>query len=310
MGAQGGARLRARSEGASGASGLILAVASAWFAGWSPAARADLDDLRVRLSAEYTYDDNVTRATGDDRLYDSLGTLTASASLPLTLAARTRLLLSASAAGEKFQRYSGLDRISGTIGAEVQYRGSGTFSAPIWSVFARQSADEYDSDLRDGYRTTFGASVRKPWTDRLFLFAALGANLRDGRSTVFDAQDYFLRGNLDYSISRRQTLYLGLEGRDGDLISTARPSLEFLDIAEAIVLDDAFTDTTRYAYRIKGRAAIFTLGYNLAFGDRHALDISYRAAYAVPNEQPSSAVTTETVYYLDNQVTITYLLRF
>lgn len=304
-------RKGARGRAVSGRLRLIPAAALALTSGWSAQARADLDDLQFRVTADYTYDDNVTRAMGDDALYDSIGTLTLGAKVPLSVSERTRLLLSAFAVGEGFQRYDGLDRVTGTFVGEFQYRHSGSFGAPIWSLFFKSSYDEFRSDLRDGYRTTLGASVRKPVTDRISLFAALGANIRDARSVVFDTTDYFVRGDLDYTLSRRQSLYLGVELRDGDFVSTARPSLQFFDIAKAVVVDDAFPGPpTRYAYRIKGRTAIGTVGYNLAFGTRHALDISYRAAYTDPNEQPSPAVSTGNIHYLVNQVTVSYLLRF
>jgi len=42
--------------------------------------------------------------------------------------------------------------------------------------------------------------------------------------------------------------------------------------------NDAFNDTPRDAYRLKARTLIATLGYNRAFGERHALDVSWRRA--------------------------------
>lgn len=293
---------------ASGVSRRIFAVALACAA--APSAYAELADLRFRLSADATYDDNVTRARKDDKLHDSVGTLNLGASLPLQLTAKSRLVFNANVGGEKFNRYTGLDRIYANLQGEIQYRNSGQFSEPIWGIFVRQGQDGYETYLRDGYRFSAGLSFRKPLSDKLFFFSALAYNQRDGKSTVFDTKEVSLRGNVDYALTRRQTLYFGLDARDGDIVSTARSNLAFFDIAQAVVQDDAFTDTTRFAYRFKAYTGIATLGYNLAIGERVALDIAYRAAYSRPHDQPPSQVTMEKIDYLDNQVTLSLLIRF
>lgn len=276
-----------------------------------PPAFADLDDIRFRLSADITYDDNVSRARGDDRLDDAFATLSLGASLPWQLSRNTRLMLGASAGAEKFDRTRGLDRTFGDIQAELQYRRSGWFDAPIWGLFLRGGVDRFgNSELRDGYRTSAGVTFRQPATDRIFLFGALAYNQRDGRSKVFDTKDVSLRGNIDYALARRQTLYLGLEARSGDIVSTARSSLMFLDIADAVIQDDAFTDTARFAYRIEANTGIVTLGYNLALGERAALDLAYRGVYSRPKQQPPASVSSEKLSYTDNQAIASLLIRF
>lgn len=277
---------------------------------WAPAAFADLDELRFRLSSDVTYDDNVSRAPKDDKFHDTFAALNLGASLPWQLWATSRLLLNANIGGEKFKTYSGLDRLYANIQGEFQYRKSGQFSEPIWGVFVRLGEDWYDSTLRDGFRNSAGLTFRKPVTDRIFFFSALAYNQRDGRSTVFDTEDVSVRANVDYSLSQGQTLYFGVEGRDGDFVSTARPKLAYFDIAEAVVLDDVFTDTPRFSYRFKGYTGIATIGYNFALGEHAALDLAYRIAHARPHDQPPSVVTTDSIDYVDQQATVSILIRF
>lgn len=272
------------------------------------AAHADLDDLKVRLTADYTWDDNVNRGTEDDRLSDQFASARIGLSLPLNLSARTRLMLSASGGGELFDKYDGLDRTFAELQGELQYRGSGKFGAPIYGLFFRTAQDWYDTTLRDGYRASIGVSLRKPATDRIFLFGALGYNRRDGKSEVFDNEEWFVRGTLDYSLSARNTLYVGLEYRYGDSVSSGPPSLGALNIADAVVADDVFPD--RFAYKAKAHTGILTLGYNFAFAGRHALDFSYRGIYARAEDQPPSNVSEDDLYYYDNQFTASYLFRF
>ena len=300
----------ARQGTVAGISRLFFAAAMACALCWAPSAYADLNDIRFRLTADATYDDNVSRARKGDKLDDSFATLNLGASVPLQLSAQSRLVISANGGLEKFDRYRGLDRYYANVQGELQYRNSGQFSEPIWAIFARQGEDWYESNLRDGFRTSAGVSVRKPVTDRIFFFSALAYNQRDGRSAVFDTKEVSLRANIDYLLSRRQTLYFGLEGRDGDIVSTARANLAYFDIAKAVIQDDAFTDTPRFSYRFKAYTGIASIGYNFAMGEHAALDLAYRVAYSRPHDQPPSVVTTERIDYVDNQFTLSLLIRF
>lgn len=307
MGAQFAAR---RAATGMWAAAVRCLAAAALLAGGSvvPVAHADLDDLRVRLTADYTWDTNVSRGIESEELRDRFVSARIGLSLPLNLSQRIRLMLNATGGGEKFQRYEGLDRGFVEVQGELQYRASGEFSAPIYGLFLRQAEDWYDTLLRDGYRTSIGLTLRKPATDRLFLFGSAGYNRRDGKSEVFDNVDYFVRGTLDYSLGRRSTVYFGAEYRYGDSVSVGLPALAFLDIAEAVVADDVFTD--RFAYKTKSHTGIVTMGYNFAFAGRHALDFSYRGVYSRPTDQPPSNVSEDDIYYTSHQLTASYLLRF
>jgi len=151
--------------------------------------------------------------------------------------------------------------------------------------------------------------VRKALTDKVHLFSALTRNARDGKSTVFDTKDYSARVNLDYSLSRSSTVYLGGEYRRGDVVSTARPALADIDIADAIVLDDVFTDTPRFSYRVKANTVLMTLGYNVALSEKHALDFSWRRVQSTPTRSPGFA-TPDSIRYVVNQLSVFYLFRF
>jgi len=284
----------------------LLALATVCSA-CSPAAA---DGLRFRASADYTWDDNVNRATKSNKLRDRFASASAGATLPLQLSPRFRLLLTGTLGGDSFHTYTGLTRGFAEFNGELQFRHSGQYTAPIWALFVKQGVDWYQSDLRDGYRTTAGLSVRKPVTDKIFLFGAASYIQHDGRSTVFDTKEWSLRGNVDYALAPRHTLYLGLEYREGDSVSSARPWLPLLDIAKATVQDDVFTNPQLIAYRFEARTGLVTVGYNFAVAPRQSLDISYRGAYSRPKEQPSSSLTSDTIYYLDNQITLSYLIRF
>ena len=169
--------------------------------------------------------------------------------------------------------------------------------------------------LRDGYRHAFGVTVQKPVTDRVQLFGALTRNISDGKSAVFDTRSTSLRGNADWSLGRWDTVYLGAEYRTGDSVSTVSRNdpvrtLGFVNTAGGnIIQDDAFNDTTRDAYRLKARTLIATLGYNRAFGERHALDVSWRRAQSSVQNAVAPAGGSD-LRYTVNQYALAYLVRF
>jgi hypothetical protein len=266
--------------------------------------------LGLRVEASYTHDDNVARGRkGTDNVLpdQSLG-LNVAKTFVMPVSTHTRLMLTLQGGGEKFVDFEGLDRASLGGNLAFQYRPSGDFLAPTFTVFGRWFADRFDSALRDGQRYAVGVTVRQPVTDRIEVSATGQYNRRDGRSVVFDGSDWSGRLNVDYVLLDRHTLYAGAEIRRGDAVSVSRSSPTLSGIARAYVVDDVFTDTTRYAYRIRSKTTIATIGYNLPFANRHSLDLSWRHIRSEPTEQ--SGAYGGDIRYIVNQVSVAYLVRF
>ena len=267
-----------------------------------------------RAEASYTTDDNVTRAPAGDALRDRMLGVRVSAGGVVPLSTRTRAAVQGYVGTQRFSTYTGLS--NNFIGAQgdFSFRPSGEFGAPTYGVFVRTAKEEYESTLRDGYRHAFGATVQKPLTDRIQLFGALTRNISDGKSAVFDTRSTSLRGNADWSLGRWDTVYLGAEYRTGDSVSTVSRNdpirtLGFVNTASKIIQDDAFNDTTRDAYRLKAHTLIATLGYNRAFGERHALDVSWRRAQSSVQNAVAPASGSD-LNYTVNQISVAYLGRF
>jgi hypothetical protein len=286
----------------------VVALCVAVF-GVPAAALADEHTLGLLVEAGVTTDDNVTRSRGDDRLSDTSYDVRLTWTRAFPRSMHTRLLLSGIAGAERFSSYAGLSHAFVGVQGEFQYRESGAFLAPTFGIFGRAVAEAYDSRLRDGYRYSVGGRILQPLTDRLNLSVALAYNARDGRSRVFDGHDYAARANLDYAVSARSTLYLGGEYRRGHLVSTARPSLYYVDIAEASIQDDAFPDSGRLAYRVRARTGIATLGYNLGLSENQSLDFSLRSLRSTALENPGFP-GAGTIRYQDTLGSIVYLVRF
>ena len=288
---------------------LACTVFLGFWVGAMPA-RAD-KPLGLGIEASITADDNVTRGYGDGNiLSDKFVGVNLSKSFHYPVSTHTRVVLLGFAGFNGFFEYTGLSHYYAGVQGEFQYRTSGSFYAPTFAIAARTAVEEYQSEVRDSYRSSVWVSVRKPITNKLQLFSALNYNWRDGKSVVFDTSDVAFRVNTDFAISRRNTIYLGLEYRNGDIVSTGQPSLAFLEIASAVVPDDAFKDTTRYAYKIDGSTWLLNLGYNFAISGRQALDASWRLVNATPEGVTGTSYAAGRIHYTVNQFSLAYMVRF
>ena len=224
----------------------------------------------------------------------------------------TRLLLNAYLDAQKFRKHRGLDRVSGSLHSEFQYRTSAKFNAITYGLFGQVSLDEYDSELRGGYRYAFGLNARSALTDRIDVFTALTRTVRDADSEVFDLKDYSARLNIDYSLHRSGTLYFGTEYRRGDTASSAPNTDFYLDIADAAEADDAYHNRRFTASRYEAETLIWTVGYNWLIGQRDAIDLTFRRADSSPTNIPADAQYEGSggSSYTSNQFSIIYLMRF
>jgi outer membrane autotransporter protein len=270
----------------------------------------------VMVEAGYTWDNNLTRAIdAADKLSDHIYSLNVSKGTIFPVSSDTRMVFTGFLNAEKLHTYTGLDRVSGGIQGEFQYRTSGAFAAPTFGIFGRMTLDDYASQLRSGRRYSFGVSARESLTDRIDAFVALAGNVRDARSDVFDARDRGARFNLDYSLGQDGALYFGGEVRRGDSVSSGRTPLAN---AKFSVQDDAYGSEPLFAYRYDARTVLWTLGYNWPVGPRDSFDCSWRRAQSTPTQQAGpggaygagSSATASTSRYAANQFSVAYLMRF
>jgi len=269
------------------------------------------ESLDLTIEVSVTHDDNVTRGYGTGNiLSDQFATVQLGKSWRFPVTSNTRVLLQAFGGYNSYFDYNGLSHGFLGLQGDFQYRSSGQFSAPTISFTVRTGVEEYQSEARDSFRYMAGIGVRQPVTDRLQILGALQYLFRDSESAVFDTNEVLVRLSADLALTRRGTLYLTTEYRLGDIVATGVPAVAYVDLATAITPDDAFSDTVRYAYRMDGRVALLQLGYSQAFGERHALDLSWRLASATPDSVANSSYYAQEIHYTVNQYTLAYLVRF
>lgn len=266
--------------------------------------------LGIKIDAAATFDDNVNRASAaTDVRQDRVLGVNLSKSFLAAAGQNSRLFINGFAGAERFQSYGGLDNAYVGADAEWQIRTSGDFDSPIWGLFASIKASNFEADQRDGYRSSFGVSMRQPLTDRISLFAALASNRRFASSDVFDGSDYSGRFNLDYAVTPFGTLYFGGEYRVGDIVSSGTHTLANINIARMFTPDAAFARHGYYAYRFDGSTMVVTLGYNHALGTRDSFDLSWRRATSTPDASPGLPGIA-TPRYIVNQFSLMYLTSF
>ena len=266
------------------------------------------DDDEITVDSGIAYDDNINRAKeGSGVLSDTAYSLNVSKTRMVFLSSNTRMLFTGIVGGERLQNHNGLSRASIGGEAALQYRGSAEFDAPTWGLLAKVSGEDFQSTLRDGVRYAGGLTVQQPLTDRISLFGALMQNVRRANSDAFNTTDTSLRLNLDYAL-QGATLYFTGEYRSGDIVSTARPSLENVTIAKVFVQDDAYPGGQLFSYRFPGNTVLATIGYNIGLGARDSLDLSWRRVESTPNERPVWAISPNS--YISNQLSANYLMRF
>jgi hypothetical protein len=110
-------------------------------------------------------------------------------------------------------------------------------------------------------------------------------------------------------VTDTDTFYINTEYRRGDLVSSGSHTLQNIDIAKVFTLDDVFTRNDFYDYRFDGSTAIVVLGYNLPFGPKDSLDISWQRVRSAASKSPSVATWPSKRYY-DSQFSIVYLFSF
>ncbi len=273
----------------------------------------------LRVEAGMMWDDNLNRARdASEKLSDRIYSINVGTGMTFPLTDHARVVASGFLSGDKLQTYSGLDRFSGGVQGEWQYRTSGEFDAVTFGLFGRASIDEYNSSLRSGRRYSLGINARQALTDRIDIFGALVRNYREARNnTVFDGRDYSVRFNLDYDLGQSGSLYLGGEYRRGDTVTSAPTSLYYNAQAKVSTTDDVYGTAAWSAYRYEARTTIWTLGYNYPLGPRDSIDFSWRYARSTPTGQVNStlyggvgATYGGSATYSANQYSIAYLMRF
>ncbi|MBX2886044.1 MAG: hypothetical protein KTR32_39175 [Granulosicoccus sp.] len=150
--------------------------------------------------------------------------------------------------------------------------------APFYRMSFGLGYLDSETQIRDSAIVDLSASVNFQPTD--FFDSTVGASLevRDADTTVFDTTKatVFLTGN--FAPVERLILRAGFRYVFGHEVSTATPTLNIVNTAEAIEADDAFGGraANRFAYLLDANSAIFEVGAGYLLTDAIEANLLYR----------------------------------
>lgn len=236
------------------------------------------------------FDDNIGRSQhAADIEQDYLFSSSVDASYTWGLSELKALTLQGALQDERFFDF---DKLSNTrVGLTVDYRFQTRlgFTAPSYSFFARVTEADFETDIRDATTAELGFRVTRRLTNIITGTLGLVASDSTADGEVFDQQRTRYFGNIDYRITNRWSAYVTYNFIDGDVFSTATPTLPILNWADAIEADNAFGGgaNNRFAYRLDAKTTIWRLGGNYGIDAKNAIDISVdilESDAAGPNE--------------------------
>jgi FimV-like protein len=184
----------------------------------------------------------------------------------------------ASGTYNKFDAFDTLDNYE--VEANVRYRFALTssFTSPIYSLGARIGGREFDTEMRDATFVVLSADLNKWITNTINMTTGVGLNAQESKSEVFDTSEARIFINFDTNFSKTDLVYTTFTYITGDTVASATPSLDIINVADAIEADDAFGGiaANQFAYRFKADTVVLTLGYNRIFTPDLSLDVSAR----------------------------------
>lgn len=247
-------------------------------------AKADDDPLfSFDLAASAVYDSNVNNGDDESRS-DKFASVSGKVIYQHLLGPLSALQFQAAVEAERYDRYDGLD--NETVGGKLSYNvlsGRGFF-APAYTVFASVTEKFSESEIRDSTTGVLGADVSKWLTSKVNVTGGIDVTVQQAEGTVFDTDSARVFVNLDYLLQSNTILYSTAAFIYGDTVSTGPPSLDAINEADAIELDDAFGGDkvvpNQLAYRLEAKTAVLTIGANIPLTNTLSLDISVRGIHA------------------------------
>jgi len=228
----------------------------------------------------YIDDDNVRLARDDDDIReDSILSATLKAKGGMPLDDFSLFNYGGSVTYNKYDTFDTLDNVEFEVNARYRFALTSGFTSPIYSLRAKVGGVEHDnSEMRDSTLYSLSAELNKWLTTTINMTAGLGLNRRESVSEVYDTQDARLFVNFDTNFTDTDLVYTTFTYITGDTVSSATPSLDIINAADAIEPDDAFggVDANQFAYRIDSNTLVLTLGYNRILTPDLSLDLSAR----------------------------------
>ncbi len=224
-------------------------------------------------------DDNVRLAQdNDDIRSDLIVSSTLKAKGGKSIDSFTLWNYGASVTYNVFDSFDELNNLEFEINARYRFALNSSFTAPIYSLGVKLGGVEFDSEMRDSTLLSLSAEMNKWLTNTINMTLGIGFKQRESVSEVYDLSEARIFVNFDTELSKADLVYTTLTLITGDTVSSATPTLEFINVSDAIEPDDAFggVAANQFAYRIDADTTVITLGYNRILTPDISFDLSAR----------------------------------
>lgn len=238
------------------------------------------------LSASYSYHDNpnlasVSAQQRPDRVLD----VGADWSRLKPIDHRLSWTLSAGLDVQRWDRWSGLDGITGSVGIGLRYKpglGREVSRYHLHLGWERREADDAARD-RDGW--VLDAGLTRPLSGGHVVRMGYRYRELEARGAVFDVSDHRFELAYDRNLGRWGVLGLSLALRDGDVTAVTRPDPGLRDVSRAAAPDPVF-GADWIAYRLDARSEVLGLEWLYFPGDAGELSLGAEAFRADADAGP------------------------
>jgi hypothetical protein len=221
---------------------------------------------------------------GRDKRNDEAVETAVSAGFALPVGERHLWSATADLKGVVWQHLTGLSHVA--AGASTSFRtrlGLGA-DAPWIRLAGSFAREEYDFDLRDGFRYRIGPSIGKRFWERLdvrleYTFEEFIADhgkqiLARLPGDVFDLQSHTFAVRTDFFVTKTIALFASYAWRDGDVVSTSPRNATVFNASSAVT-DDPVFGSRAFAYKVAATVQIMSAGVSVGLGDHFAIHGAY-----------------------------------
>lgn len=261
---------------------LVIVALLVCLSGLVPPAHAD---WIFDAEAGVVHESNVGLAKlGRDRKSDTAATTSASAGHVFALTDRYTATVTGDAAGIAWDRLGGLSNVS--FGTTAAFRGKFGVGpqAPWLRLFGSGARQEYDLDVRDGWRYRLGAGLGTRWGERWDVSAeyAFEQRVADHGKVVsrrlpgdaFDVESQTWSVRADVLVTETVSVFAGYALREGEVVSTTQRNAEIVLASKALTADPAF-GSRFVAYRLDATTHVFSAGLTVVLGRRWSANVGY-----------------------------------
>lgn len=221
---------------------------------------------------------------GRDTQSDTALETSVSAGASTVVGDRHTASLTGDVAGTAWSRLWGLNNVS--IGLSPAWKTKlGLGAAAPWIRLAGSVAhQQYDDDIRDGWRYRLGPSAGKRFADRWDVRAEYVYEERIADRVkrvssrlpgdVFDLTSHTFAVRTDVLWTELVSVSGGYAWRDGEVVSTTRRNPEIVSASTAITRDRTF-GSNRFAYKIDATVHILSVGMSVVLTRQSSFTLGY-----------------------------------